>query len=222
MKPTPPDTPPAPGLPTPPATPPGPTTATEPSARAQDAALDRIKARLASGELYSAHDPDLLPYRQRCMELLDQVNSTALGDVRTRERLLGDLLGRIEPGGWVMPRFLCEFGFFIELGPRTRVNFDVMMLDCAPITLGADVLVAPRCQLFTANHPFDPDLRRTMWEYAKPIAVGDRVWLGGGVTVLPGVTIGADTVVGAGSVVTKDLPPKVLAVGNPARVVREL
>ncbi|MFB6556850.1 sugar O-acetyltransferase, partial [Streptomyces sp. NPDC056405] len=102
------------------------------------------------------------------------------------------------------------------------VNFDVMMLDCAPITIGADVLVAPRCQLFTANHPFDPDLRRTMWEYAKPITVGDRVWLGGGVTVLPGVTIGADTVVGAGSVVTKDLPPKVLAVGNPARIVREL
>ncbi|MEU7580906.1 sugar O-acetyltransferase [Streptomyces sp. NPDC041068] len=193
-----------------------------PAATLEPAELTRIKARLAGGELYSATDPALRPYRQRCMDLLDKVNSTALSDFKTRERLLGDLLGRIEPGGWVMPRFLCEFGFFIEFGPRTKVNFDVMMLDCAPITLGADVFVAPRCQLFTANHPFDPDLRTSMWEYAKPITLEDRVWLGGGVTVLPGVTIGTETVVGAGSVVTKDLPPKVLAAGNPARVIREL
>ncbi|NLU70572.1 sugar O-acetyltransferase [Streptomyces sp. HNM0574] len=184
--------------------------------------LDRIKARLSSGELYSATDPELTPYRLRCMDLLDKFNSTGMTDFAARETLLGDLVGRVGPGGWVMPRFLCEFGFFIELGAGTKVNFDVTMLDCAPIVIGEDVLIAPHCRLYTANHPFDPGLRRDMWEIAAPVTVGDRVWLGGGVTVLPGVSIGAETVVGAGSVVTKDLPPKVLAVGNPARVIREL
>ncbi|GAA4931255.1 sugar O-acetyltransferase [Streptomyces coeruleoprunus] len=184
--------------------------------------LDAIKKRLGSGELYSATDPALRPHRVRCMELLDKFNSTALGDFKAREVILGELLARVEPGGWVMPRFLCEFGFFIELGAGTKINFDVMLLDCAPIVLGEDVFLGPRCQLFTANHPYDPQLRRALWESAKPITLGDRVWLGGGVTVLPGVSIGADTVVGAGSVVTKSLPSGVLAAGNPARVVREL
>ncbi|WP_236244814.1 sugar O-acetyltransferase [Streptomyces sp. CC210A] len=184
--------------------------------------LDAVKRRLSSGEPYSATDPALGPHRARCMELLDKFNSTALGDFKAREVILGDLLARVEPGGWVMPRFLCEFGFFIELGAGTKINFDAVLLDCAPIVLGADVLLGPRCQLYTANHPHDPQLRRAMWESARPITLHDRVWLGGGVTVLPGVTIGADTVVGAGSVVTRSLPAGVLAVGNPARIVREL
>lgn len=184
--------------------------------------LDAIKERLASGALYPATDPALRPYRERCMDLLDRFNATALGDYRGRAALLADLVARVEPGGWVMPRFLCEFGFFIELGAGTKINFDCMLLDCAPIVLGEDVMLGPRCQLFTANHPYEPQLRRALWEYARPITLGDRVWLGGGVTVLPGVTIGEDTVVGAGSVVTTSLPAGVLAVGNPARIVREL
>ncbi|MFI6108180.1 sugar O-acetyltransferase [Streptomyces sp. NPDC051310] len=184
--------------------------------------LDAIKKRLGSGELYPAADPVLRPYRSRCMELLDRFNNTALGDFRTREAVLRDLLHRVEPGGWVMPRFLCEFGFFIELGPGTKINFDAVLLDCAPIVLGADVFLGPRCQLFTANHPYDPSLRRELYESARPITLGDRVWLGGGVTVLPGVSIGADTVVGAGSVVTKSLPSGVLAAGNPARIIRDV
>ncbi|MFF9869848.1 sugar O-acetyltransferase [Streptomyces sp. NPDC013953] len=184
--------------------------------------LDAIKKRLGSGELYPAADPVLRPYRARCMELLDRFNNTALGDFRTREAVLRELLHRVEPGGWVMPRFLCEFGFFIELGPGTKINFDAVLLDCAPIVLGADVFLGPRCQLFTANHPYDPSLRRELYESARPITLGDRVWLGGGVTVLPGVSIGADTVVGAGSVVTKSLPSGVLAAGNPARIIRDV
>ncbi|MFJ8589220.1 sugar O-acetyltransferase [Streptomyces sp. NPDC093595] len=184
--------------------------------------LDAIKKRLGSGELYPADDPVLRPYRARCMELLDRFNNTALDDFRTREAVLRDLLHRVEPGGWVMPRFLCEFGFFIELGPGTKINFDAVLLDCAPIVLGADVLLGPRCQLLTANHAYDPTLRREMYESARPITLGDRVWLGGGVTVLPGVSIGAETVVGAGSVVTKSLPSGVLAAGNPARIIRDV
>jgi maltose O-acetyltransferase len=184
------------------------------------AAIDEIKVRMAAGEPYLASDPSLRPYRKRCEDLLDRFNATQLGDQRERERILGELLGDVAPGVRVMPRFLCEFGFFIAIGERSRINFDAVLLDCAPITIGSDVRMGPRCQLYTANHPESAELRHGMWESAEPITIGDGVWLGGGVIVLPGVTIGAGTVVGAGSVVTKDLPAGVLAVGNPARVVR--
>ncbi|MFE6689175.1 sugar O-acetyltransferase [Streptomyces sp. NPDC057743] len=184
--------------------------------------LDEIKRRLGSGEPYLANDPALRPYRKRCETLLDRFNATLLGDQEGRTALLGQLLGAVGPGVRVVPRFLCEFGFFIELGARSRINFDAILLDCAPITIGADVRMGPRCQLYTANHSDRAALRHGAWESARPIRVGDGAWLGGGVIVLPGVTIGADTVVGAGSVVTKDLPAGVVAVGNPARVVRSV
>ncbi|GLV84545.1 maltose O-acetyltransferase [Streptomyces lavendulae subsp. lavendulae] len=183
--------------------------------------LDEIKSRMAGGEPYLANDPALRPYRKRCEELLDRFNATALADQGERDGILRELVGAAAPGVRVVPRFLCEFGFFIEIGERSRINFDAVLLDCAPITIGADVRMGPRCQLYTANHPHSAELRHGMWESAKPIVVGDGAWLGGGVIVLPGVTIGANTVVGAGSVVTKDLPAGVVAVGNPARVVRE-
>ncbi|MGG2464296.1 sugar O-acetyltransferase [Streptomyces sp. RGM 3693] len=184
--------------------------------------LDELKSRMASGEPYLANDPLLRPYRKRCERLLDDFNATALGDQRGRDVLLPELLGSVAQGVRVVPRFLCEFGFFIEIGERSRINFDAVLLDCAPITIGADVRMGPRCQLYTANHPHSAELRHGMWESAQPIRVKDGAWLGGGVIVLPGVTIGANTVVGAGSVVTRDLPDEVVAVGNPARVVRAL
>ncbi|MGK5642057.1 sugar O-acetyltransferase [Streptomyces sp. URMC 126] len=177
---------------------------------------------MAAGEPYPANDPVLRPYRKRCEELLDRFNATALADQAGRNRILPDLLGSVGADVRVVPRFLCEFGFFITLGDRSRINFDAVLLDCAPITIGSDVRMGPRCQLYTADHAHDPALRHGMWESARPIVVEDGAWLGGGVIVLPGVTIGADTIVGAGSVVTKDLPPGVVAVGNPARVVRTL
>ncbi|MER5770960.1 sugar O-acetyltransferase [Streptomyces sp. NPDC001985] len=186
------------------------------------AALERFKDRMARGEMYDASDPLLEPHRLRCLDLLDAFNRTALRDFPAREAILRRLLARVGPGGWVMPRFLCEFGFFIELGPRVRINYDAVLLDCAPIVIGADVWIGPRCQLYTANHPFDPELRGALREQARPIELGDSVWLGGGTIVLPGVSIGAGAVVGAGSVVTRDLPPSVVAAGNPARVIRPL
>ncbi|WP_437312962.1 sugar O-acetyltransferase [Sorangium sp. So ce385] len=184
--------------------------------------IDALKARMASGLPYNALDPVLRPYRRRCMELLDTFNSTGLPDFAAREDILGDLVDELGPGGWVMPRFVCEFGFFIRIGARTNINFDAVLLDCAPITVGSHVMMGPRCQLLTGNHSLDPQLRRAGWEEARPITIEDGVWLGAGVTVLPGVTIGRDTVVGAGSVVTTNLPPGVIAVGNPARLVRHL
>jgi maltose O-acetyltransferase len=106
------------------------------------------------------------------------------------------------------------------VGTRTFINFGLMALDVAPITIGDDVQIGPNVQLLTPTHPMDPDLRRAKWEAAEPITLADNVWLGGGVIVLPGVTVGANTVVGAGAVVTRDLPGDVVAVGNPARIIR--
>jgi maltose O-acetyltransferase len=122
----------------------------------------------------------------------------------------------------VRPTFRCDYGTQITIGAGTFVNFDCVMLDVAPITIGACCQIATRVQLLTAAHPIDPEPRRAGWEYGEPITLGDNVWLGGGVIVCPGVTIGDDTVVGAGAVVTRDLPSGVVAVGSPARVLRRI
>ncbi len=120
------------------------------------------------------------------------------------------------------PTFRCDYGSHITIGAGTFVNYDCVMLDVAPIRIGAACQLAPRVQLLTATHPIDPEPRRLGWESAEPITVGDNVWLGGGAIVCPGVTIGEDTVVGAGAVVTRDLPGGVVAAGVPARVIREI
>jgi maltose O-acetyltransferase len=117
--------------------------------------------------------------------------------------------------------FYCEYGA-ISIGDRTFVNVDVVMLDVAPIAIGAACQIAPRVQLLTAAHPVDPEARRAGWEYGDPITLADNVWLSGGVIVCPGVSIGQDTVVGAGAVVTRNLPAGVIAAGVPARVLREI
>jgi maltose O-acetyltransferase len=122
----------------------------------------------------------------------------------------------------IKPTFRCDYGYNISIGADTFVNYDCVMLDVVPIQIGSACQLATCVQLLAATHPIDPDARRLGWEYGKPITVGNNVWLGGGVIVCPGVTIGDDTVVGAGAVVTRDLPAGVVAVGNPARVQREV
>ena len=120
------------------------------------------------------------------------------------------------------PPFYCDYGSHISIGARTFVNYDCVLLDVAPIRIGAACQLATRVELLTATHPIDPEPRRLGWESAEPIELGDNVWLGGGAVVCPGVSIGEDTVVGAGAVVTRDLPAGVVAAGVPARVVREI
>ncbi len=139
-----------------------------------------------------------------------------------RRELLRELFASIGEDTLVLPPLSVDHGHNVRLGARTFVNYGLVALDAGPITIGDDVQLGPGVQLLTATHPLDAELRRAKWESAAPIAIGDNAWLGGGVLVLPGVSIGADTVVGAGSVVTHDLPAGVLAVGNPARVVRPL
>ncbi|MBB4679114.1 sugar O-acetyltransferase [Crossiella cryophila] len=185
--------------------------------------MSEQKERMLRGELYRDNDPALVAERRHCQQLVDRFNATRSGEDEARQQILTELLGGIGAGSWIMPRFQCDYGYLIRLGDNSFINYDAILMDCAPITIGNDVSIGPRAQLLTALHPIeDHELRRQRWETAAPITIGDNAWLGGGVIVCPGVTIGANTVVGAGSVVTKDLPERVLAAGNPCRVIRDL
>nr|WP_309112392.1 sugar O-acetyltransferase [Saccharothrix sp.] len=181
------------------------------------------KERMLRGDLYRDNDPVLVAERRHCQALLDDFNATRSGEDERRAEILKELLGHIGEGSWVMPRFQCDYGYLIRLGRNSFLNYDAILMDCAPITIGDDVSIGPRAQLLTALHPVeDHELRRQRWETAAPITIGDNAWLGGGVIVCPGVTIGDNAVIGAGSVVTRDVPPGVFAAGNPCRVVRAI
>jgi len=155
--------------------------------------------------------------------LVAAFNDTEPDDDDGRRDLLREMLGSFGADSVIEPRFCCDYGKHISIGAHCFVNYDAVLLDCAPITIGDNVSIGPRTQLVTALHPIDDvDARRQGWESAAPITIGDNVWLAAGVTVCPGVAIGTDSVVGAGSVVTRDLPAGVLAAGNPCRVIRPL
>lgn len=173
---------------------------------------------MLAGDLYIADDLELAAESGRARRLCDAYNRGE-GD---GPAILAQLLGGFGEGSEIRAPFYCDYGYQIRVGARTFVNFGLVALDVAAITIGDDVQIGPYVQLLTPTHPADAELRRAKWEAAEPITVADNVWLGGGVIVLPGVTIGENTVVGAGAVVTKDLPADVVAIGTPARVVREL
>jgi maltose O-acetyltransferase len=180
------------------------------------------KARMLAGELYHADDPELRADAERCDRLLRRYNATGAEDVDERAAILREVLGSVGDGVVIKPPLAMDYGYQTSVGDGTFVNSGAVILDVGRVTIGADVQIGPNVQLLTPTHPLEPELRRSGAEAAQPITIGDNVWLGGGVIVCPGVTIGRDTVVGAGAVVTGDMPPGVLAVGNPARVVREL
>jgi maltose O-acetyltransferase len=181
-----------------------------------------MKARMLRGELYRFDDPEVVAAHARAQQLLELYNTTPHAARPERDRLLRELLGEVGEGVVIQPAFRCDYGTHISVGAATFVNYDCVMLDAAPITIGAACQLAAHVQLVTATHPIDPEPRRLGWEYAEPIAIADNVWLGAGAIVCPGVSIGEDTVVGAGAVVTRDLPAGVVAVGVPARVHREI
>jgi maltose O-acetyltransferase len=179
------------------------------------------KERMLAGEPYLADDPELAADAARCQAALDRFNAPGLGDA-ARMAILRELLAEVGEGAVVRAPLRMDYGYQTSIGPGTFVNVGAVILDVARVTIGADVQIGPNVQLLTPTHPLEPAARRTKLEAAEPIAIGDNAWLGGGVIVCPGVTIGPDTVVGAGAIVTRDLPGGVLAVGNPARVIREL
>ncbi|MGY1784429.1 sugar O-acetyltransferase [Geodermatophilus sp. SYSU D00698] len=181
-----------------------------------------MRERMLAGDLYVADDPEIGEESAAALDLVAAYNATSVRQRPLRRQLLGRLLGSVGEGTEIRPPLYVDHGRRIRVGARCFANVGLVALDVAAITIGDDVQIGPNVQLLTPTHPVEPGPRRDEWEAARPITIGDNVWLGGGVIVLPGVTIGADTVVGAGSVVTRDLPAGVVAVGNPARVVREL
>ncbi|MGD2049551.1 MAG: sugar O-acetyltransferase [Chloroflexota bacterium] len=181
-----------------------------------------MRERMLAGDLYIADDPQLAADSRRAMALMHRFNTTDPTDGETLGATLRELLGTLGEGAWVRPPLHIDYGYQIHIGARTFINYGAVLLDVAPIVIGEDVQMGPKVQLLTPIHPLEAAPRRAKWEAAKPITIGNNVWLGGGVIVCPGVTIGENTVVGAGAVVTKDLPANALAVGNPARVTRDL
>lgn len=177
---------------------------------------------MLAGDLYIADDHELARENLRAMALMEKFNGSPAADPGLRRRLLDDLLGGFGEGSEIRPPLYCDYGYQIHIGNRTFVNFGLMALDVAKIAIGDDVQIGPNVQLLTPTHPIDTELRRAKWEAAKPITIEDSAWLGGGTIVLAGVIVGKNSVVGAGAVVTKDVPPNTVALGNPARVVRSL
>jgi maltose O-acetyltransferase len=180
------------------------------------------RQRMLAGDQYIADDPDLAHESDRAANLTAAFNNTAGDDHAGRDCILRELLGGVGEGTVIRPPLRCDYGYQTHIGARTFVNWGLICLDVGRITIGDDVQIGPNVQLLTATHPVEPEPRRAKWEGSLPITIGNNVWLGGGVIVCPGVTIGDNTVVGAGAVVTRDLPPNVVAVGNPARVIRTI
>jgi maltose O-acetyltransferase len=180
------------------------------------------KEKMLAGELYDPADAELLTMRRRARDLCREFNHSRGAEQELRARVLRELLGASGANLHIEPPFFCDYGSHIFAGDNVYFNFDCVVLDVAEVRIGDNVLCAPKVQLYTASHPLDFALRREGLETAAPIEIGDDVWLGGGAIVCPGVKIGARSVIGAGSVVTKNIPAGVLAVGNPCRVLREL
>ena len=180
------------------------------------------RQRMLDGDLYIADDPQLAADSLRARRLPDRFNATVADAAEERRGILEALLGEFGAESEIRPPFYCDYGYQIRIGARVFANFGLVALDVAAITIGDDVQIGPNVQLLTPTHPVEADLRLAKWEAAGPITIGANVWLGGGVIVLAGVDIGENTVVGAGSVVTRSLPADVVAVGSPARVTRTL
>ncbi|MGD9945254.1 MAG: sugar O-acetyltransferase [Burkholderiaceae bacterium] len=177
---------------------------------------------MLAGEPYLASDPELAQAHARAQALVARFNLLRGDELPALRGLLQQLLGHLGEGAVIKPPFRCDYGVNVSIGARTFVNYDCVMLDCNTIVIGEDVQIGPGVHLYTATHPLDAAARRTGLESAHPITIGDGAWLGGRAVVCPGVSIGENTVVGAGSVVIRDLPANVLAAGNPCRIVRAL
>lgn len=179
------------------------------------------REKMLFGDLYDPLDPELTAARDRARDLCQALNATRESQTTERRQILQDLFGKGGDSVWMQPPFFCDYGANIELGERVFFNFNCIVLDVCPVRIGSFSLFGPAVQIYTPLHPLDAQLRRRQ-EYGKPIEIGSDVWVGGGAIILPGVTIGSRTVIGAGSVVTRSIPDDVFAAGNPCRVIRPI
>lgn len=180
------------------------------------------KDKMLSGVSYDPRDADLMAMRIRARDFCRKYNASGANEKKLRRGLSQELLGAVGQGAWIEPPFQCDYGSNIYFGDSVYLNYNCVILDVATVRLGNHVMLAPGVQLLTAQHPVEAGPRRNGVEFASPITLEDDVWIGGGVIVCPGVTIGARSVIGAGSVVTKDIPADVVAAGNPCRVIRHI
>jgi maltose O-acetyltransferase len=177
--------------------------------------------KMLVGELYDSLDEELVRRRERARELCWTLNATKESEQAARRALLEQLLGSGGDSAWIQPPFFCDYGSNIRLGQKVYFNFNCVVLDVCQVSIGEFTMFGPAVQIYTATHPLDATERRRA-EYAKPIEIGADCWIGGGAIILPGVKIGSKSVIGAGSVVTRDVPEGVVAAGNPCRVVRAI
>lgn len=180
------------------------------------------KEKLQAGELYNGNDKELVADRISAKKLCEEYNAVTYNDFQKRDRLLNRLLAFKGENTWIEPNFFCDYGYNIIMGDNFYSNHNLVILDCAEVIFGDNVFIGPNCGFYTAGHPLDYKARNYGLEYAKPIKIGNNVWIGGNVCVMPGVTIGDNVVIGGGSVVTKDIPCGVVAVGNPCKPVKEI
>ena len=180
------------------------------------------KEKAKKGLLYRPKDPELSRECQAAKALCYEYNHLPPSELEKRQALIRKLIGKVKDNVFIEQPFYCDYGYNIEIGNNFYSNHNLVILDTAKVTFGDNVFIAPNCAFFGPEHPLDVPTRNSGAEYALPITVGDNVWIGGNTVVLGGVTIGANTVIGAGSVVTKDIPPGVLAFGNPCRVIRKI
>jgi maltose O-acetyltransferase len=179
------------------------------------------REKMLGGELYNPLDPELVRARDRARDLCQDLNATREKDQEIRRSILKQLFGKGGDSVWLQPPFFCDYGSNIRLGERVFFNFNCVVLDVCSVKIGDFTLFGPSVQIYTATHPTNAELRRRQ-EFAKPIEIGADVWVGGGAIICPGVKIGSKSVIGAGSVVTRDIPDSVFAAGNPCRVIREI
>ena len=180
------------------------------------------KEKMISGELYDALDEQLSLERTKARLLLNKLNFTSADDSQTMIAILKELIPNAGKDLWIQPPFYCDYGYNIDVGDKVFFNFNCVVLDVMKVSIGSRTLFGPNVQIYTATHPINSHQRATGLEYAKPIVIGEDVWVGGSVVICPGVTIGNRSVIGAGSVVTKDIPGDVFAAGNPCKIIRDI
>jgi maltose O-acetyltransferase len=175
------------------------------------------KQKMLAGELYRAGDPEIQADQAAAKSWMVRYNAALGASAAERRALLRGLLPEVGDGAVIRPPFHCDFGYNIRLGQNVFLNFNCVILDVVAVTIGAGTQIGPAVQIYTADHPRDPALRKTGAEFGRPVSIGQSVWIGGGAIILPGLTIGDHAVVGAGAVVTRDVPQGVTVFGNPAR-----
>ncbi|UZR94498.1 sugar O-acetyltransferase [Chondrinema litorale] len=180
------------------------------------------KEIMLAGEMYDPEDAELVAERKTARLLFQQYNATTEHDLEERKQILTELMGQNGDNVNIQPPFYCDYGYNIYLGKNCFFNFDCVILDVCKVTIGDNLMAAPKVQIYTATHPLDPVKRNSGRELGAEIKIGNNVWLGGGCIICPGVTIGDNSTIGAGSVVTRDIPANVFAAGNPCKVVKEI